>query len=532
MASSESFSIRNRSEFDEFWMSGVEHGQMQTLGFLESLSGTASESDRESALELTNPLDDPPVTAQVWWKYATEPDGFAVDLLIDPGAVVAPSGRQLATGLSSGSAVRMLRDHVIDEQVSLQSTLMAAGFGFIAIRLTYQEMVTRLLPLTRWRPFLQEAKSLSPEDRRSAMRAFRGMETAGFDRGRIGWFLHLLAICGQRADRQSAAITYGEKSRGMARINELLGMVRQPQESRHIGRVTLNRPMSASVSRSQRTVKVDATRGLFGVRCDTLRWAVVDSGIDARHDWFRALQPDGQPWPDPFQNSGKPFNYTRIVEAFDFTRQRTSGSISRRSQRGEEHVELPGDVPIALALGERFYEPPRDGHGTHIAGIIGGSGGLCPDIQLYDYRVLGEAGRGNEFAVVTALRYILEITQRASHSDPTGRNRDIPIHGVNLSVALDTDVTSDACGWSLVCRVCDELVRAGVVVVVAAGNTASKTDPGLSRPPDRTIAPSPSPTRETRTELSPWVRRTPTVRGSMACHIFPREVRQPTAGQA
>jgi serine protease AprX len=42
---------------------------------------------------------------------------------------------------------------------------------------------------------------------------------------------------------------------------------------------------------------------------------------------------------------------------------------------------------------------------------------------------------------------------------------------LNLSIALDADVTSDACGWSLVCRVCDELVRAGVVVVTSAGNT-------------------------------------------------------------
>ena len=122
--------------------------QLEDLGFLESLSRPASEADRQSAtgiFEVTNPLDDPPVTAQVWWKYATEPDGSEVDLLSDPGPGVAPSGRQQTTGLSSGSAVRMLRKHVIDEQVSLESTLMLAGFGFIAIRLTYQDMVTRLL---------------------------------------------------------------------------------------------------------------------------------------------------------------------------------------------------------------------------------------------------------------------------------------------------------------------------------------------------------------------------------------------------
>ncbi len=474
MASRERFSIQNRAEFDEFWMSGVEHGQMQTLSFLESLSKAASENERQSAkgdLEIANPLDDPPVTAQVWWKYATEPAIEPVDLLIDPGNLAPPSAPQANAGVSSASVVRTLQEHVIDGEVSLESTLLAEGFGCIAMRLTYKDMVTRLLPLTRWHGFLLEAKNLSRADRRSAMRAFRGFEPAGPDRGRIGWFLHLLAICGHRVNGQPVGITYGTKSPAMARVNQLLDSVRLPRGVRPIGRVTLNRPVKASVSRSQRTVKADAARALFGVRCDTIRWAIVDSGVDARHDWFRALQPGGLPWADPFENAGVTFNYTRIVEAFDFTRQRTSGAMSQRSQRGEQQVELPGDVPVALALGETWYEPPRNGHGTHVAGIIGGSGGLCPDIQMHDYRVLDDAGRGNEFAVVTALRHILDLTRRASHTDPTGRNRDIPIHGVNLSIALDADVTSDACGWSLVCRVCDELVRAGVVVVVAAGNT-------------------------------------------------------------
>lgn len=470
----EEFSIRNRAEFDEFWTSGVERGQIQTLGFLESLSKATTEAERQSLagpLELTNPLDDPPVTAQVWWKYATEPADAAVDLLIDPGTLAPPSSQLPTGGVSSGSVVRMLQQHVIDGEVSLESTLLAEGFGYIAIKLSYRDMVTRLLPLTRWNAFLVTARDMKREDRRSALRAFRGLESRGPDQGGIGWFLHLLAFCGHRAGDGPGAITYGRDSPALRTLDWLLGMVRLPPISKPIGRITLNRPVKASVSRSQRTVKVDATRGLFGLRCDTIRWAVVDSGIDARHDWFRALRPDGTPWQNPFDNDGQTFNYTRIVESYDFIRQRTSGAISRRDLRGEQAVELPGDVPIALALGERWYEPPRNGHGTHVAGIIGGAGGLCPDIHLYDYRVLDEAGRGNEFAVVAALRHILELTRRVGHSDPTGRNRDIPIHGVNLSIALEADVTSDACGWSLVCRVCDELVRAGVVVVVAAGNT-------------------------------------------------------------
>jgi hypothetical protein len=481
--SGESMVISNRSEFDEFWISGIEFGQMQTLEVLEKLARSVPEADRTPTtptVALTHPLDDPPVTAQVWWKYATEPLGTPVDLLLDPSTVIAPSAHTPRQGLSSGGALRIIEEHVIDGSVSLESTQLAESFGYIALELTYEAMVTRLLPLTTWQDFLSDAKKLTPPQRLAAMRQYRRLETAASDVGRIGWFLHLLAICGHRSRGGPAVITYSTRSPALAAVNRLLRAAKPPGP-RPIGRVTLNRLVKASVHRSKRTVKVDATRGLFGLRCDGIRWAVVDSGIDARHDWFRAIDPrTGQPWPDPFENQdpaaesdpvdekGRAFNYTRIVAAFDFTRQRTSGAIANRSNKPGH---LPVDVPLTLHLGRKLYDPPRNGHGTHVAGIIGGSGGLCPDIQLYDYRVLDEDGRGNEFAVVAALRHILDLTQQAIHADPTGRTRDIPIHGINLSLALDADVTSDACGWSLVCRVCDELVRAGVVVVAAAGNT-------------------------------------------------------------
>ena len=73
-------------------------------------------------------------------------------------------------------------------------------------------------------------------------------------------------------------------------------------------------------------------------------------------------------------------------------------------------------LPLPWAGWGTSTSSPSNGHGTHVAGIIGGAGGLCPDIQLYDYRVLGEDGRGNEFAVVAAAS-----THRRSHTQ--GRRR-------------------------------------------------------------------------------------------------------------
>ena len=118
------------------------------------------------------------------------------------------------------------------------------------------------------------------------------------------------------------------------------------------------------------------------------------------------------------------------------------------------------------------YRDGLDPHGTHIAGIIaadhddpddprGRLAGICPDIRLWDFRVIGPDGRGDEFAVVSALQHIRRINARE------GR---LVIHGVNLSLALPHDPANYACGWTRACIECDLLVRSGVVVVAAAGN--------------------------------------------------------------
>ena len=52
-----------------------------------------------------------------------------------------------------------------------------------------------------------------------------------------------------------------------------------------------------------------------------------------------------------------------------------------------------------------------------------------------------------------------------------GYGRRLLIHGVNLSVGYDFDPEWFACGQSPLCVEVDRLVRSGVVVVVAAGNT-------------------------------------------------------------
>jgi serine protease AprX len=113
------------------------------------------------------------------------------------------------------------------------------------------------------------------------------------------------------------------------------------------------------------------------------------------------------------------------------------------------------------------------GHGTHIAGIIAGSGaaatyvtplytgGIAPGANLINVRVLGADGTGQTSDVIAGLEWV--IANRAKYN----------IRVVNLS--LGHPVTEPAATDPL-CEVVAEAVRAGIVVVAAAGNSGKTAD--------------------------------------------------------
>ncbi len=87
--------------------------------------------------------------------------------------------------------------------------------------------------------------------------------------------------------------------------------------------------------------------------------------------------------------------------------------------------------------------------------------GMCPDIRLYDFRVLRQDGQSDEFEVIAALQFIRFLNARAGST---------MVHGVNLSLSIEHDVANYACGNTPICEECDQLAANGTVVVAAAGN--------------------------------------------------------------
>jgi subtilisin family serine protease len=202
----------------------------------------------------------------------------------------------------------------------------------------------------------------------------------------------------------------------------------------------------ALLDKSIATVKADAAQAAFTAFGSDITWAVLDTGVDRNHLHF-----------DEHHNLDGP------LEHRDFT------------------DEGPADTDL-------------NGHGTHVAGIIAGYGrsttkrplravrferdendqvlqravelesisGIAPRCSIVSYKVLNQDGSGKSSSILDALQAVQDVNDNG---------RRLRIHGVNLSLGYGFDPEWFACGQSPLCVEVDRLVKSGVSVVVAAGNT-------------------------------------------------------------
>jgi serine protease AprX len=118
----------------------------------------------------------------------------------------------------------------------------------------------------------------------------------------------------------------------------------------------------------------------------------------------------------------------------------------------------------------------RFGHGTHVAGIVGGSGamsnrkfiGAAPGVNLVNLRVLNENGVGYTSSVIQAIEWAIQ------NRNAIGRDgKPLNIRVINLSLGHKPYESAETDPLAIACR---KAVMAGIVVVAAAGNYGKDED--------------------------------------------------------
>jgi hypothetical protein len=466
-------------------------------------------------------LQDSPILGDVWVAFGATPAG-RVDLLLTPfrgqhaGAVASDLSNELTTAdcqvsyLQGIIAAKLTFEEVLRVVIpktrwwldlTRRSRRDGATWNQVITPQRTEEMLRRALQAAQvWHDRTGDPPlMLQPHERFLAITAlilWAGMHDPKQKRGAapadpVGYVL-------RKAKSQMSTFV-----QALVDLLHTMGTV-DDQARPRIHLISRNRRAMPALSRSISAVKADAVSTLFKVSCRDICWAVVDSGIDGSHPAF--FTTDGQE--SRVRRSFDFTNFRRIVSLSNLKQSHRSANVSALVMDNDALAEPPLNAeedlqllandarenrPIHWDLVRRFVEiktdtPPSLDHGTHVAGILaanseayhartGGrdrnnllaeeiSNGMCPDISLYDFRVLGRTVEDTEFAIIAALQFIRFLNDRDKYNT---------IHGANLSLSIPHDVRNYACGRTPICDECERLMDSGVLVVAAAGNHGHKS---------------------------------------------------------
>ncbi len=461
---------------------------------------------------------DTPITPDVWYEFAAQP-GKRQEVLLTPNR--RSSVEKLAMAVRYG----LIDDGEANPKVIYNQSHVLA-------KVTLEQLVRDIMPLSDWwvreigddaTPVFDSLTQLRREKDLAEL-MLNPAELKGEKRTRpySEDVLHMVRIVGSLAlGRRMPPLDSGELAQYFADALDALGLlygrnypvvwkrryanlvaqglivpghpIRGP-----LFKVFINRHAESAVYYGGPTIKADAANQVFQISCAGLRWAVVDSGVDATHVAFGAGKEK-----DPAKSRiSRTYDFTRLKPLLfnDIEQGELDEIVKQSSLTLADFQAKVGELQGRLAHGRLFdwelleglirirhdqasYRAPKNEHGTHVTGILAANWqkseqpsrnaesmatdeavdliGICPDIRIYDLRVFDAEGNGDEFAILAALQFIRYLNA----------NKDnVVVHGVNMSFSLKHTVDSYACGATPVCEECTRLSASGVVVVAAAGN--------------------------------------------------------------
>ena len=252
---------------------------------------------------------------------------------------------------------------------------------------------------------------------------------------------NLVTVIVQFRQMPNTTALAGMQSRGAALRNRLhsiravtmrvpVSMLAELESNPNVAYVTPDRPVSLTASNADYTtaVEADVAAAQFALDGTGVGVAIIDSGV-ADH-------------PDLHDATGA----SRVVYSQSF---------------------VAGDSTTS----------DQYGHGTHVAGLIGGTGnasgpgngyaatyaGMAPNVNIINLRVLDQNGSGTDSQVIAAIQQAIAL-------------KDIyNIRVINMSLGRPVfeSYTLDP-----VCQAVESAWKAGIIVVVAAGNNGRDNSMG------------------------------------------------------
>jgi serine protease AprX len=469
-----------------------------------------------------------PILPDVWIAFAEKPNRRIELLLTPYSPTTAATLSRALRDRSEQEQEALERYRAIhspDDRKLSRRPRVLFNESVVFANFTFEELIRVAMPLTDWWKDNMADLTTDRWDKKDIavfirlIRERRGAE--GLRGGDPRLLRKLITIIGTiECDRYQQRYSTSDASEEqvdqpqMDAFTKLLNGLTNPQEHRGLlYNISLNRLATTSIWRSRMAVKADAAARVFDVDTSGIRWAVLDVGIDAKHKAFARRERGKSGNADnivkeTIDENGKRQFASRVVRTYDFLRVKdlldpdtpivAEGSYAETLEKAELK-SLTKDLKYILDSGraldwdliepflriphvDGFYDDYQklvtDSHGTHVAGIIAANWpeasdetslkrplcGICPDLELFDLRVLGKDKYGDdadEFTVIAALQFIRHLN---AHREL------MTVHGVNLSMAVTHDVANYACGRTPICEECERVVANGVVVVTAAGN--------------------------------------------------------------
>ena len=252
-----------------------------------------------------------------------------------------------------------------------------------------------------------------------------------------------------------------------------------------IYRIWEDTEIDVTLNKSLPTIKADAAQRSFQAYGNGIVWAVLDSGIQGDHPHFAKRE--------------TPFG---VLDTLSLAKPLAHMDFTPDGARAPAAGTPPDPVPSALR--DRF------GHGSHVAGIIGG---YWESASGVDEPVVGTEMRNeaNNEAIrqrdsmrrissvaplcrLVSLKVIADVTVKGDGQQTEGQGKvswvlmaleqiqiwnqygkRVLVHGANLSLGYEFDPRWFACGQSPICVEVNRLVKSGVSVVVSAGNSGYST---------------------------------------------------------